>query len=168
MSIFRNLNAKCDGQTDGQKNAPSECSHVFQPTNIIRTYLLTKFHEDGKKNAASRVINTRTIFELIQDFHEDRKINIIGTNLLTKFHEDLSINVASSVKNSPPPSGHVFQATVTIFKLIQDIIETNFLTKVDKNLIINVASRVSTKQILTPHNEQKAITKAHHDHIVLM
>ncbi|KAH3871931.1 hypothetical protein DPMN_035146 [Dreissena polymorpha] len=71
--------------------------HVFQPTgiifklvqDIIRTNLLTKFHEDRTINVASRVLTshvfqaTMTIFELFQD--------IIETNLLNKFHEDWTI-----------------------------------------------------------------------------
>ncbi|KAH3856879.1 hypothetical protein DPMN_099474 [Dreissena polymorpha] len=154
-----------------RKNAPPP----WRP-DIIGTNLLTKFHEDRTINVASRVKNaptpgghvlkaTETIFKLVQD--------IIGTNLQTKvltrknapppgghFHEDLTINVASRVlirKNAPPLGSHVFQANLTIFELIQVIIETNLLTK----------------QMLTQHNsrrttedEQKAITKAHHEHIV--
>ncbi|KAH3880676.1 hypothetical protein DPMN_004598 [Dreissena polymorpha] len=93
---------------------------------------------------------TGIIFELVQ--------HIIGKNLLTKFHEDWTINVASIVltrKNAPSLGRHVFQANVTIFDLIQDIIENNLLTK------------LFTRQMLTPHDGQKAITKAHHEHIVL-
>ncbi|KAH3748188.1 hypothetical protein DPMN_182626 [Dreissena polymorpha] len=106
-----------------KKNAP--------PPDIIRTNLLTKFHEDRKINVASRVLTrknapppgshvfqpTSIIFELVQD--------IIGVNLLTKFHEDPTINVASRVKNAPPLGSHVFQENVTIFQLIQVIIKTN-------------------------------------------
>ncbi|KAH3836139.1 hypothetical protein DPMN_109509 [Dreissena polymorpha] len=88
-----------------------------------------------------------------------------------------------------PPGDHVFQATGTIFKLVQDIIGTNLLKKFhdDRTInvasrvltrfynshkqkcpaiwTINVASRVLTRQMLTPHdaNKQKAITKAHHE-----
>ncbi|KAH3752185.1 hypothetical protein DPMN_186797 [Dreissena polymorpha] len=133
------------------KNAPPLGSHVFQAKvtifeliqDIIGTNLLSKFHEDRKINVASRVLRknapppgghvfqpTSIICELVQD--------IIGMNLLTKFHEDQTINVASRVltrfyyshirKNAPPLGSHVFQANVTIFKLIQDIIETNLLT----------------------------------------
>ncbi|KAH3824307.1 hypothetical protein DPMN_126141 [Dreissena polymorpha] len=49
------------------------------------------------------------------------------------------------VKNAPPPDGHVFKATKTIFELIQDIIETNLLTKIHEDRKINVASRVLTR-----------------------
>ncbi|KAH3819176.1 hypothetical protein DPMN_120909 [Dreissena polymorpha] len=159
--------------------------------DIIGMNLLTKFNEDRKINVASRVLTrknapplgshvfkaTGTIFELIQD--------IIETNLLTKFHEDCTLNVPSRVltrKNVPPPGGHVFQSTGFIFKLIQDNIgknllteknappigshvfqaNTNLLTKFHEGWTINVGSRVLTRQMLTPHNRQKAITKAHH------
>ncbi|KAH3872245.1 hypothetical protein DPMN_035460 [Dreissena polymorpha] len=118
-------------------------------------------------------------FESLLDFHLQYELaqNIIGTNLLTKFHEDrkinvasrvltrknappLTIDVASRVKNAPPFGGHVFQANVTIFELIQDIIETNLLTKFHEDWTINVASRELTRQMLTPHNGRR--TKSDH------
>ncbi|KAH3712318.1 hypothetical protein DPMN_072015 [Dreissena polymorpha] len=80
-----------------KKNAPTP----RQPY-IIETNPLTKFHEDGTINVASRPYMekyppngghvfqpTGTIIELIQYF--------IGTNLETKFHEDRTINVALRV-----------------------------------------------------------------------
>ncbi|KAH3838101.1 hypothetical protein DPMN_111507 [Dreissena polymorpha] len=161
------------------KNAPPLGSHIFQANiiifeliqDIIETNLLTKFHEDWTINVASRVLTRKNapplvaifmmisiIFELIQD--------IIGINLLTQFHEDQTINVASRVltrfyyshirKNISPPLGsHVFQANITIFKLIQDIIETNLLTKFHEDWTINVASRELTSQMLTLDNAQR-------------
>ncbi|KAH3741162.1 hypothetical protein DPMN_047882 [Dreissena polymorpha] len=96
-----------------EKNAPPLGSHVFQ-ANVI-------------------------IFKLIQDINK--------TNLLTIFHEDWTINVASRVltsliwKNAPPPGGHVFKESKTIFEPIQDIIGINLLTKFHKDRKINVASR---------------------------
>ncbi|KAH3833756.1 hypothetical protein DPMN_107072 [Dreissena polymorpha] len=124
------------------KNAPPLGSHVIQANvtifeliqDIIKTNLLTIFHQDWTINEASRVLTrknapppgghvfqpTGIIFELVQD--------IIGMNLLTK-------------KNAPPLGSHVFQANVTIFKLIQDIIKTNLLTKFHEDWTINVASR---------------------------
>ncbi|KAH3697924.1 hypothetical protein DPMN_085436 [Dreissena polymorpha] len=87
---------------------------------------------------------------------------IIGVNLLTKFHEDRTIKVASRVltrfyyshirKNARPLGSHVFQANVTIFKLIQDIIETNLLTKFHEDWTINfyVASKVFTRKNASP------------------
>ncbi|KAH3826891.1 hypothetical protein DPMN_128818 [Dreissena polymorpha] len=125
--------------------------------------LLTKFHEDRTVNVASRVL-TRfyyshirknapplgshffqaniIIYELIQKY-------IIETNLQTKLHEDWTINVASREK-CPAPGGHVFKATKTIFKLIQDIIGTNLLTKFHDDRKINVTSRVLTRKIARP------------------
>ena len=91
---------------------------------------------------------TGTIFKLVQD--------IVGTNLLTKFHYDQAINVASRVftrfynsnilhirENAPPPGGHHFQQTGTIFKLVQNIIGTNLLTKFHENWKINVITSVN-------------------------
>ncbi|KAH3891184.1 hypothetical protein DPMN_015273 [Dreissena polymorpha] len=154
------------------ENYPPLGSHVFQAKvtiseliqDIIGTNLLSKFHEDGNINVASRVLTriyyshirkntlppgghvfqlTNIILELVQD--------IIGMNLLTKFYEDQTINVASRVltrfcyshirKNASPLGSHVFQANVTIYKLIQDIIETNLLTNFHEDWTINVASR---------------------------
>ncbi|KAH3711975.1 hypothetical protein DPMN_071651 [Dreissena polymorpha] len=175
------------------KNAPPNVSYVFQETgtifelvqDIIGTNLLTKFYEDRTINVASKVLTrkkapppvghvfheTETIFELVQD--------IIGMNLLTKFHKDRTTNVASkglTRKNAPPPGGHVFQPTGIIFEQVQYIIGMNLLTKnhedwtITKNAsplgghTINVTSRVLTRQMLTPHDGQKSITKAHHEH----
>ncbi|KAH3738994.1 hypothetical protein DPMN_045638 [Dreissena polymorpha] len=168
------------------KNAPPPGCHVFIATktilkliqDITRTNLLMKFHEDRKINVASRVLTRKnappprgrifqpTGIKLVQD--------IIVRNLLIKFHEDQTINVASSVKNAPPLGSHVYKANVTIFELIQDIIEANLLTKFHEDWTINVASRELTRQMFTAHaglrtthNGQNAITKAHHEHIVL-
>ncbi|KAH3883284.1 hypothetical protein DPMN_007239 [Dreissena polymorpha] len=99
---------------------------------IIETNLLIKFHEDWTINVASRVLTRKNA----------PPPDIIGINLLTKFHKDWTINVASRVltrKNSPPLDSHVFQANVTIFKLIQYIIEKT-----------NVASRVLTRKNALP------------------
>ncbi|KAH3772319.1 hypothetical protein DPMN_173657 [Dreissena polymorpha] len=140
-----------------REKCPPLSSHVFQEKvtifkliqDIIGTNLLGKFHEDRKINVASRVLTRKNAPPL--------RRYIIGMNLLTRFHEGQTINVASREKNAPP---HVFQANVTIFELIQDIIETNHLTKFHEDWTINVASRELTRQMLTAHDGQKAITKA--------
>ncbi|KAH3821401.1 hypothetical protein DPMN_123165 [Dreissena polymorpha] len=72
--------------------------------------------------------------------------NFIGTNVLTKFHEDWPINVANIDNCLPPPGGHVFQQTITIFKLTQAIVRTNVQIKFHKDWIINVTSRVLTRK----------------------
>ncbi|KAH3852962.1 hypothetical protein DPMN_095483 [Dreissena polymorpha] len=150
-----------------RKNAPPTGDHVFSPIwtifklvrEINKTNVLTNFHDDWAKIVTSRVFTRKTIgheiFELDRDF--------IGTKFLTKFHEDRKINVASrdvrrtktghksspeqsgELKNAPPPGGHVFKATKTIFGLIKDIFGTNLLTKFHKDRNINVASRVLTR-----------------------
>ncbi|KAH3711290.1 hypothetical protein DPMN_070794, partial [Dreissena polymorpha] len=131
---------------------PAPGSNVFKATkaifdliqDIIGTNLLTKFHDDRKINVTSRVLTrkmprprgghvfqpTSIILELVQD--------IIGMNLLTKFHEDQTINVASREK-CPAPGSH-----------------TNLLTKLHEDWTTNVASRELTRQMLTPHNGQRA------------
>ncbi|KAH3707376.1 hypothetical protein DPMN_066780 [Dreissena polymorpha] len=101
---------------------------------IIGTNLLTKFHDDQKINVTSRVLTRKIAPPPWWPY-------IIGMNLLIEFHEDRAINVASRVKNAPHLGGHVFQANVTIFKLIQDIIKTNLLTIFHQDWTINVASR---------------------------
>ncbi|KAH3748541.1 hypothetical protein DPMN_182987 [Dreissena polymorpha] len=179
-----------------RKNAQPPGSHVFQTTginfelvqDIIWMNLLTKFHEDRTVNVASRVL-TRLyyshirkiapplgshvfqanqgpaniiIFQLIQD------TCIIETNLLTKFHEDWTINEASRVltrQNAPPPGGHVFKATKTIFELIQDISGKNLLTKFHDDRKINVTSRVLTRKNAPPlgsHVFQSNVTILEH------
>ncbi|KAH3890565.1 hypothetical protein DPMN_014650 [Dreissena polymorpha] len=77
-----------------------------------------------RSSLRSHVFQTKTIFIHIQD--------IIKTNILTK-------------KSAPPPGGHVFRATGTIFELVQDIIGTKLPTKFHDDWIINVASRVFTR-----------------------
>ncbi|KAH3872502.1 hypothetical protein DPMN_035718 [Dreissena polymorpha] len=100
---------------------------------------------------------------------------IIGTNFLTKFYKDRTINVASRVltrKNVPHPSGHVFKATGSILKVIQDIIGTNLLTKFHDDQTINVASRASTRKNAPPlggHVFQPStilLTKFHEDQTI--
>ncbi|KAH3775654.1 hypothetical protein DPMN_177060 [Dreissena polymorpha] len=114
------------------------CFHEQWNTN-----LLTKFHEDRKINVASRVLTRKNAPPPGSHFHEDR-----------------TVNVASRVQNAPPLGSHVFQANVTIFKLIQDIIETNLLSKFHEDWTINVASRELTSQMLMPHNARQ--TKGYH------
>ncbi|KAH3866207.1 hypothetical protein DPMN_029265 [Dreissena polymorpha] len=127
--------------------------NVFQQTeyifvhiqNIIKTNILTKFHEDWKKqkikNApppGSHVFQqTGTIFQLAQD--------IIGTILLTRFHENQTINVASRVltrKNAPLHWCPCFSTN--------HIIVTNLLTKFQDGRTINVASRALTRKNAPP------------------
>ncbi|KAH3791235.1 hypothetical protein DPMN_144718 [Dreissena polymorpha] len=53
-------------------------------------------------------------------------------------------------KNAPPTGGHVFQATGTIFELVQNIIGTKLLTNLYDDRTINMASRVLTMKNATP------------------
>ncbi|KAH3809189.1 hypothetical protein DPMN_137550 [Dreissena polymorpha] len=137
-----------------RKNTPPPGAHVFQPTGTI----FKLFHEDQRINMASRVFTRKNtpppgahVFQPTGTFCK-LILDMIGTNLLTKFRDDWTINVAFRVlirmnlltnvnkvlqnpykailgKNDPPPGGHVFKATGTIFQLVQDIIGTNLQTK---------------------------------------
>ncbi|KAH3886213.1 hypothetical protein DPMN_010214 [Dreissena polymorpha] len=116
-----------------RKNAPPLGSHVFQANitifeliqDIIKTNLLTKFHEDWTIHVASRVLAMK--------------------NAPPLFHDDRRINVTSRGKMSRLRGGHVFQPTVIIFELVQDIIGMNLLTEFHEDRTINVASRVLTR-----------------------
>ncbi|KAH3721318.1 hypothetical protein DPMN_064238 [Dreissena polymorpha] len=66
-----------------------------------------------------------------------------------------------SRKKAPPAGGHVFQATGTIFELVQNIIGTNLLTKFHDDLTINTASRVLTRKYATPPWRPYIIGKNH-------
>ncbi|KAH3795021.1 hypothetical protein DPMN_148566 [Dreissena polymorpha] len=101
---------------------------------IIGTNLLTKFHDHRTINVASRVLTKKNA--------PPRWPYIIETNPLTEFNEDWTINVVSRV--------HIFQANLTIFKLIQNINKTNLLTVFHEDWTINVASRVLTRKNALP------------------
>ncbi|KAH3742391.1 hypothetical protein DPMN_049133 [Dreissena polymorpha] len=134
-----------------KEKCPAPGGHVFKATktifeliqDIIGTNLLTKFHDDRKINVTSRVLTRKIAPPLWWPY-------VIGMNLLTEFHEDRTINVASRVKNAPPLGGHVFQANVTIFELIQDIIKTNLLTILHHDWTLIVASRVHIRKNALP------------------
>ncbi|KAH3794707.1 hypothetical protein DPMN_148245 [Dreissena polymorpha] len=166
--------------------------------HIQKTHVLTKFHEDWTKNVTSRIENCpapwRPCFFTDLDHFRTRPTYHDWAKILT--------SRVFTRNTAPPPGGHVFQRTGTIFALNQHIIKTNILTKLHEdwasnvtstvfelnrginrtNILtkfhedqtINVASVVFTRQMLTPHDAQrttddgkKAITKAHHEHVVL-
>ncbi|KAH3818483.1 hypothetical protein DPMN_120204 [Dreissena polymorpha] len=152
------------------KNAPPLGSHVFQ----------AKFHDDGKINVASRVLTRKyrencpapwgpcfspiwTIFELVRDINE--------TNVLTKFHDDWANIVTSRVftrNTGTAPQLHEdwsSNVTSTHDPVLNSVEFHEYWT-------MNVASRVFTRQNVdaarrTTDDGQKAITKAHHKHVVL-
>ncbi|KAH3817202.1 hypothetical protein DPMN_118732 [Dreissena polymorpha] len=81
----------------------------FSNRAIIRTNVLTKFHEDWSINLNYLVLRSH-VFQRIRTLFKRRdiiKINIltnlehdadiIGTNFLTKFHGDKGINIAYRV-----------------------------------------------------------------------
>ncbi|KAH3813496.1 hypothetical protein DPMN_141957 [Dreissena polymorpha] len=126
------------------------CLATWQPY-IIRTNVLTKFHEDWTINLTSTVktapppgghvfLPTGIIFELVKDF--------IGTHVPTKFHDDWTKNITSRVlnkENCHAPWHAGFSTTRSIFKLLQDINGTHVLTKFHEDWTINVTSKVLTR-----------------------
>ncbi|KAH3811227.1 hypothetical protein DPMN_139634 [Dreissena polymorpha] len=144
-----------------RKNAPPLGGHIFQAT----TNLLTKFHEDWTINVASIVFPRKMLTphtnkkpsqkltmstmcsggeytlakdKYIQSLTGDKNI-ISSIIVLTKFHDRVLTRInfppLASMKKDPPPGGHVFQATGTIFKLVQSI-------ALHDDQTINVAFRV--------------------------
>ncbi|KAH3771522.1 hypothetical protein DPMN_172844 [Dreissena polymorpha] len=128
---------------------------------------------------------------LLTKFHEDRTVNVASRVLTRFYYSPIRKNggyCPTLRKNTHPLGSHVFQPTGIISELVQDIIETNLVTKFHEDWTINVASRVLTRknaspwwpyiigtnllpkltrQMLTTHNRQKEITKAHHAHVKL-
>ncbi|KAH3837005.1 hypothetical protein DPMN_110383 [Dreissena polymorpha] len=122
---------------------PAKFPHDSQ--DIIRTHVLTKFHEELTTNKQKDKLSapggnifkqTWTIFTLIRD--------IIKTNVLTTFHEDWIIQVVLKEKSPPPTGGQFVQPTVNLFELVQDTIGENLLTKFQEDRTINVASTLLT------------------------
>ncbi|KAH3889691.1 hypothetical protein DPMN_013753 [Dreissena polymorpha] len=143
-------------------NSPPPGGLVFQQTgtivklvqdsiNLIKTNILTKFHEAGTIKVVSRVLTRK---------HAPLRQYIIGTNLWTKFHEERTINMASRVltriyyrhilNNAPSPGGDVFQQARNLFELIQDIIRTNALSKFYEDRTIFFTFRVTKRKNAPP------------------
>ncbi|KAH3728358.1 hypothetical protein DPMN_054312 [Dreissena polymorpha] len=128
----------------------NNCLATWQPY-IIRTNVLTKFHEDWTINLTSTektapppgghvFLPTGIIFELVKD--------LIGTHVPTKFHDDWTKNITSRVfnkENCHAPWHAGFSTTRSIFKLVQDINGTHVLTKFHEDWTINVTSKVLTR-----------------------
>ncbi|KAH3782157.1 hypothetical protein DPMN_160069 [Dreissena polymorpha] len=100
---------------------------------IIKTNLLTKFHEDRTRNVAFRVFTWKTARPTGGHVFQ----HIIETNLLTKFHEDRKRQNVASRPNKVNCPAHWRQC----------IIGTNLLTKFHEDRTTNVASRVFTNQM---------------------
>ncbi|KAH3698939.1 hypothetical protein DPMN_073884 [Dreissena polymorpha] len=128
---------------------PKELNYSRKETNVV-----TKFHEDWTKNVTSRE------FKCFHYIHIEKTAPPL-------FHDDWAKIVTSRVftrNTAPPPGGHVFKWTGTIFELNQHIIKTyvlvklftsfelsrgiigtNVLTKFHEYRIRNVASREFTR-----------------------
>ncbi|KAH3865136.1 hypothetical protein DPMN_028175 [Dreissena polymorpha] len=198
-----------------RKTAPSTGGHVFQQTgttfelnqhinwalnvtstvvkldrDIIRTNLLTKFHEDRTINVASRVFKNKcgwTDGRRTDGRTDDGQRSVTKaplsnqeTKVLTKFHEHWAKNVTSRVltcfhyihieKNAPPTGGRVFSPIWTIFKLVREINKTNVLTNFHDDWAKIVTSRVFTRKTAPPTGghvfERTGITFELNQHII--
>ncbi|KAH3846521.1 hypothetical protein DPMN_088823 [Dreissena polymorpha] len=190
---FRN-NADDSPNNHETKNAFQRTKAIFELSpDIIRTNVLTKFHDDGTYKspplAAMFFQQTGTIFELIYDVIITNVFtkcleeceNIIRTNVLTKFYEDLKIMrlleceqcfYNSHIRlNAPTSCCNVFQPTEHNFQLLQNIIGSNLLTKFHEDRTkyglysVNKANVVDEGR--TTHDVQKAIPTAHHEHALV-
>ncbi|KAH3854725.1 hypothetical protein DPMN_097274 [Dreissena polymorpha] len=127
---------------------------LMQPQDIIRTNVLTKFHEESTINMNFRVLTrinpptpgghvfqtNGTIFELIQDIY---KTNHAEVHRRRYYY-------SHTMKNAPPHGGHVFQPIGSIFELIQDSIGTSVVTKLHEDWTINVTLGMLTRKMPLP------------------
>ncbi|KAH3895817.1 hypothetical protein DPMN_019984 [Dreissena polymorpha] len=138
-----------------KKNAPptinkEKCpappgGHVFQRTgpklelssDIIRNKILTQPNQQSNQRTGQQ-----------QYFHEDWTKHLTSRVLTKKMPCPLAAinNLSHKVKNAPPPGGHIFQQTRTIFEIIHNIISTIVLTKFHEDLTINMTSKVLTRK----------------------
>ncbi|KAH3887471.1 hypothetical protein DPMN_011488 [Dreissena polymorpha] len=151
--------------------------------------LLTKFHEDRTINVDSRekcpapwqpCFSSKLLTRKTAPPPGGNVFSPIWT-IFELFHDDWAKIMTSRVftrNTAPPCGGHTNILTKLhedwelIFVLNRVINGTNVLTKFHEDHTINVASRVFTRQNVdnaqrTTHNGQKAITKTHHEHVVL-
>ncbi|KAH3724423.1 hypothetical protein DPMN_050239, partial [Dreissena polymorpha] len=134
-----------------KENCPHHCSNVFL-RNLNNLSTQPKYHNNKCSDKVSRILNHKFDFNNVD-----------------------TVSLKPLRKTAPPPGGHVFRWTDTIFelswniiityvpnkfhkigqknfKLSQDIIGTNVLTKFHENLTINLASTVLKRYMLTTHN----------------
>ncbi|KAH3873797.1 hypothetical protein DPMN_037037 [Dreissena polymorpha] len=159
MSIFRNLNVKCDGNTDRQTDGQNANARVLQ-TKCGRT-------DSGqrpilKSHLSNQAKNVTSIVHVIQLTGTNLELNslIKEPNVLTKFHENWAKNVTSRVftcfhyihieENAPPTGGHIFAPVWTILELVQDINKTKVLTNFHDDWATIVTSRVFTRKTAPP------------------
>ncbi|KAH3878977.1 hypothetical protein DPMN_002878 [Dreissena polymorpha] len=159
--------------------------------DVNSTNVLTKLHEYWTINVHSRVLK---ITNVLTTFNEDWNINVnprvltrsyysyswktapiiamIESNVMTKLHKDWTISVTSRVLTSKLPHPYIvgtlvlakfhenwtIHVTSRVIELDQNIIGTNHLTRFYE---------CYQGKILTTHDGQKVIPKAHHKHVVL-
>ncbi|KAH3892986.1 hypothetical protein DPMN_017123 [Dreissena polymorpha] len=102
--------------------------------------ILTKFRKDWMKTATS-IVYTR-MMKMTSTVYTHKLLTDRRTDGHRTSHNHISSLCHFVTGNTPPPGGHVFQATGTIFELVQDIIGTNLLTMFHDDRTLSMASRV--------------------------
>ncbi|KAH3853550.1 hypothetical protein DPMN_096077 [Dreissena polymorpha] len=157
-----------------EKNAPPTGGHVFSPIptifklvrDIIKTNVLTNFHDDWAKIVTSRVFTRENCHYI----HIEKNAPPTGGHVFHRSRPFLNSSETSIEpmflysqirKTALPTGGHVFQRIGTTFELNQDISKTNIftnfelgrdfigtklLTKFHEDGTRNVASRVFTSK----------------------
>ncbi|KAH3843323.1 hypothetical protein DPMN_116837 [Dreissena polymorpha] len=135
----------------------------------------SKFRDDWTKHVTSRTPWRPCLFT---EIHIEKTAPPPGGHFL----DDWAKNVTSRAftrNTASPPGGHLHEywasnvtsTEFTSLKLSRGIIRTNVLTKFHEDRTRNVASRVFTRHNVddgrTTDDRQKAIPKAHHEHLLL-
>ncbi|KAH3728018.1 hypothetical protein DPMN_053963 [Dreissena polymorpha] len=140
--------------TDGQRTKTNPKTSPEQ-SDVYKTNLFTKFHDDWAKNVTSR-----PCYSTDQN-HFPTQLSYQGNKcVLTKFHENWAKNVTSRVftcfhyihieKNAPPTGSHVLSPIWTIFELVRHINKTNVLINFHDDWAKIVTSRVLTRKTAPP------------------
>ncbi|KAH3866246.1 hypothetical protein DPMN_029305 [Dreissena polymorpha] len=115
-----------------RKNAPPPWRSYIITINVSSRVLTSNKRKHAPPPSCHVFKANKTIFKL---FHDDRKINVASRALTRKNAPPpggfvfLPIGIIFELGKCPALGSHVFQANLTIFKVIQDIIETNLLAK---------------------------------------
>ncbi|KAH3844474.1 hypothetical protein DPMN_086732 [Dreissena polymorpha] len=131
---------RADGRTDTQTDRQTHRQTKNNISRIIRSRGIKRF---SFVNVASRLVTHDQVFwHILTKFYQNRMIKDASRgfqrfNLVELQYVKTDILTRT---NAPPPGGHVFQATGTIFELVRDIIGINLLTKFHDDWTINVAS----------------------------
>ncbi|KAH3799470.1 hypothetical protein DPMN_153078 [Dreissena polymorpha] len=148
--LSKNVNARVftNQMLTGGRRTKTNPKTSPEPSDIYKTNLFTKFHDDWAKNVTFRVftsffyyINSR---KLPPPPFSSHVIQLTGTIF------ELNSHIKGTNKNALPTGGHVFSPIWTIFELVGDINKTNVLTNFHDDWAKIVTSRVFTRKTAPP------------------